>query len=47
MAGLTYNGKAYPDLMNSNYYPLANMKKSLAKLKASEDIQLPPLEYGQ
>ena len=41
MAGLTYSGKAFRDLMNSNYYPLANMKKSVAKLKASEDIHLP------
>jgi hypothetical protein len=47
MAGLVYSGKAFRDLMNSNYYPLANMKKSVAKLKASDDIDLPTLEYGQ
>ena len=47
MAGLVYSGKAFRDLMNANYYPLANMKKSVAKLKASDDIDLPTLEYGQ
>jgi len=47
MGSRTYNGKQFRDLMNSNYYPLANMKKSVAKLKASDDIDLPTLEYGQ
>jgi hypothetical protein len=47
MGGRTYSGKAFRDLMNSNYYPLASMKKSVAKLKASDDIDLPTLEYGQ
>ena len=47
MGSRTYSGKPFRDLMNSNYYPLANMKKSVAKLKASKDIDLPTLEYGQ
>jgi hypothetical protein len=47
MGTKTYNGRQFRDLMNSNYYPLANMKKSVAKLKASDDIDLPTLEYGQ
>src|SRR3569623_288641 len=47
MGSRTYNGASFRNLMNSNYYPLANMKKSVAKLKASDDIDLPTLEYGQ
>ncbi len=47
MGMIVYTGKPFKDLMNSNYYPLANMKRSVAKLKASEDIDLPTLEYGQ
>jgi hypothetical protein len=47
MGSRPYRGKPFRDLMNSNYYPLANMKKSVAKLKASKDIDLPTLEYGQ
>ena len=47
MGGRVYGGKAFKDLMNSNYFPLANMKKSVATLKASDDIDLPTLEYGQ
>src|SRR3954466_3021097 len=42
-----YTGKPFKDLMNGNYYPLENMKKSVKKLKASENIHLPTLEYGQ
>ena len=47
MGGRTYSRKSFRHLMNSNYYPLANMKKSVAKLRASDDIDLPTLEYGQ
>jgi hypothetical protein len=47
MGGRVYTGKAFKDLMNSNYFPLENMKKSVKKLKASEQIHLPTLEYGQ
>ncbi len=47
MGGRTYTGQQFKDLMNSNYYPLENMKKSVKILKASEHIHLPTLEYGQ
>jgi len=47
MGGRTYTGQEFKDLMNSNYYPLENMIRSVEKLKASEDIHLPTLEYGQ
>lgn len=47
MGGRTYTGQQFKDLMNSNYYPLANMIKSVEKLKASDDIHVPTLEYGQ
>src|SRR5947209_17831004 len=47
MGSRTYNGASFRNSMNSNYCPLANMKKSVAKLKASDDIDLPTLEYGQ
>jgi hypothetical protein len=42
-----YTGRPFKDLMNANYFPLENMKKSVKKLKASENIHLPTLEYGQ
>jgi hypothetical protein len=47
MGGRAYTGQQFKDLMNSNYYPLENMVSSVGKLKASEDIDLPTLEYGQ
>ncbi len=47
MGSRPYTTAAFRNLMNSNYYPLANMKKSVAKLKASAHIDLPTLEYGQ
>ncbi|MBC9880692.1 hypothetical protein G8O24_25525 [Bradyrhizobium sp. INPA01-394B] len=47
MGSRPYTTAAFRNLMNSNYYPLANMKKSVAKLKASPHIDLPTLEYGQ
>ncbi|WP_407193417.1 hypothetical protein [Bradyrhizobium sp. STM 3566] len=33
--------------MNDNYFPLENMQRSVDILKASSDIHLPTLEYGQ
>ena len=33
--------------MNCNYYPLENMIKSVETLKASEDIHLETMEFGQ
>lgn len=47
MGGRTYTGQKFKDLMNSNYYPLENMIRSVEILKASEDIHLPTMEFGQ
>jgi hypothetical protein len=47
MGMVAYRGRPFRDLMNANYYPLENMKKSVKKLKASANIHLPTLEYGQ
>lgn len=47
MSGRVYNGQPFKDLMNSNYYPLENMRKSVEILKASEHIDIKTLEYGQ
>jgi len=46
MAGI-YDDQQYKNLMNSNYYPLENMKKSVARLKASNQIDIETMEYGQ
>jgi hypothetical protein len=47
MGTRVYTGDDFKNLMNDNYYPLENMKKSVETLKASEHIHLPTLEYGQ
>ncbi|SEN88528.1 hypothetical protein [Bradyrhizobium sp. OK095] len=45
--GSIYDDQHYKDLMNGNYYPLDNMKKSVARLKASGQIDIETMEYGQ
>src|SRR5262249_556642 len=45
--GSIYDDQDYKSLMNNNYYPLENMKKSVAKLKASGQIDIETMEYGQ
>ncbi|MET4360719.1 hypothetical protein ACVW1A_003569 [Bradyrhizobium sp. LB1.3] len=47
MGSRTYTGASFKDLMNENYFPLENMQRSVDILKASPDIHLPTLEYGQ
>lgn len=47
MGSRTYTGASFKDLMNDNYFPLENMQRSVDALKASPDIDLPTLEYGQ
>jgi hypothetical protein len=48
LGGAFYNNPQFKALMNSNYYPLDAMKRSVAKLKAASDqIHLETLEYGQ
>ncbi|WP_063200503.1 hypothetical protein [Bradyrhizobium sp. AT1] len=46
MGGI-YDDQNYKNLMNANYYPLENMKKSVARLKASKQIDIETMEYGQ
>ena len=47
MGSRTYTGASFKDLMNDNYFPLENMQRSVDILKASPDIHVPTLEYGQ
>jgi len=47
MGGRVYNNQQFKDLMNANYYPLANMVKSVAILKASDLVDLETVEFGQ
>lgn len=47
MGGRVFNNQQFKDHMNSNYYPLDNMKKSVATLKASNQIDIETLEYGE
>ena len=42
-----FNSQQFKDHMNSHYYPLENMKKSVAKLKASDQIDIQTMQYGQ
>jgi hypothetical protein len=46
IAGM-FTSAAFKGHMNQHYFPLENMRKSVAKLKASSNIYLPALEYGQ
>jgi hypothetical protein len=46
MSGRVYNDQQFKDLMNSNYYPLDNMRKSIAILKASDHIDIETMEFG-
>jgi hypothetical protein len=46
MGGI-YDDQQYKNLMNGNYYPLENMKRSVARLKASKQIDIETMEYGQ
>jgi hypothetical protein len=48
LGGRFYNNPQFKALMNSLYYPLDNMKKSVDKLKnASDQIDIETMEYGQ
>lgn len=47
MGGRVYNNQQFKDLMNANYYPLDNMIKSVAILKASDHIDIETMEFGQ
>jgi hypothetical protein len=45
--GSVFNNQQFKDHMNSHYHPLENMQKSVDKLKASDQIDIATLEYGQ
>src|ERR1700754_4884232 len=47
MGGSIYRTEAHKKAMDSNYYPLENMKASVEKLKNSPDIDIETMEYGQ
>jgi len=45
--GKVYDNQQFKDHMNSHYYPLENMKKSVEILKASNQIDIATMEFGQ
>jgi len=47
MMGAIYDNERFKQLMNRNYYPLENMQKSVAILKASDQIDIQTMEWGQ
>ena len=47
LGGALYNNPDYKNLMNDLYYPIENMRKTVERLKASPDIDLETLQYGQ
>jgi hypothetical protein len=48
LGGAFYNNDEFKDLMNSNYFPLAKMQRSVDTLKAAKDqIDIETMEYGQ
>ena len=47
MAGRVYEGKDFKTAMDSNYFPLDNMKTSVEKLANSPNIDIATMEFGQ
>jgi hypothetical protein len=45
--GRTYKNDQFKNLMNRNYYPLSAMQASVDKLKASRQIDITTMEYGE
>ena len=45
--GRVYDTQQFKDSMNSHYYPLDNMKKTVEFLKNREDIDIATIQYGQ
>jgi hypothetical protein len=45
--GAIYDNERFKQLMNRNYYPFENMKKSVAILKASDQVDIQTMEWGQ
>ena len=47
MGGSIYETDKFKQAMDSNYYPLDNMKKSVATLQNSNNIDVATMEFGQ
>ena len=47
MGAKVYETEKFKTAMDSHYYPLANMKQSVTKLKNSENIDIETMEFGQ
>lgn len=47
MGGKVYETAEFKQAMDSNYFPLDNMKKSVATLAASSSIDIATMEFGQ
>ena len=47
MAGRVYETTTFKRSMDSNYFPLDNMKKSVAVLTNSQNIDIETMEFGQ
>jgi hypothetical protein len=47
LGGAVLNNQPFKDYMNSLYYPLANMQRSVDALKASKQINLTTMEWGE
>jgi hypothetical protein len=47
MGGSIYKTSQFKQAMDSNYYPLDNMKKSVEILKNSPNIDIATMQYGQ
>ncbi len=45
--GSVYDNQRFKDNMNRNYFPLDNMKRTVALLKGREDIDIETMEFGQ
>ena len=47
MGGKVYETSSFKQAMDSNYYPLESMKKSVDILKNSQNIDIETMEFGQ
>ena len=47
MGAKVYETAKFKRAMDSHYYPLENMKQSVAKLRNSENIDIETMEFGQ
>lgn len=45
--GAIYDDEQFKQLMNGNYFPIENMKRSVAILTASDQVDIRTMEWGQ